>query len=58
MKLAEEDLDVSELEKADYIRLYAEVLKELGRVAEAEPLFAQARAILSKEDEQDELTLD
>ena len=49
MEIAEKDIDVAELEKADYFELYANVLEELGRSEEAQVQLKRVEAICSKE---------
>jgi len=49
MEIAEKDIDVAELEKADYFELYAGVLQELGHTKEAEELLKRVEAISANE---------
>jgi tetratricopeptide (TPR) repeat protein len=49
MEITEKDIDVAELEKADYFELYAGVLQELGHTAEADELLKRVETISSKE---------
>ena len=53
MEIAEKDIDVAELEKADYFELYVNVLRELGRTSEAELLFKRVEAIWSEHHKDD-----
>lgn len=49
MEIAEKDIDVAELEKADYFELYSNVLQELGRTEEADVQLKRVESIWSKE---------
>ena len=52
--ISEQDIDVAELEKADYYELYANVLRELGRTSEAEILDERVKAIWAKRTSDDD----
>jgi tetratricopeptide (TPR) repeat protein len=49
LQLAEKEIDVAELEKADYIQVYAHVLEQLGRTEEANEHFKRVEEIWAKE---------
>ena len=49
MEIAEKEIEVAELEKADYFELYANVLEELGRKDEAAMLHKRVESIWAKE---------
>jgi len=46
MEISEKEIDVAELEKADYYAVYAHVLEKLGRTEEAKVQFQRAEDIL------------
>lgn len=47
MDIVDKDIEVSELEKADYFELYANVLEALGRSEEAKLQFKRVEVIWS-----------
>jgi tetratricopeptide (TPR) repeat protein len=47
MEIAERDIDVADLEKADYFNLYANVLEKLGRIEEAKVQHKRAEDIFA-----------
>jgi tetratricopeptide (TPR) repeat protein len=47
MEIAEKDIDVADLEKADYFQLYANVLEKLGRTEEAKVQHKRAEDIFA-----------
>jgi tetratricopeptide (TPR) repeat protein len=49
MRISEKEIDVAELEKADYIRLYANVLEMMGRTEEANEQSKRVEEIWSSE---------
>lgn len=49
MQLSEKEIDVADLEKADYFQLYAGVLQELGRTEEAAELLKRVEEIWAQD---------
>ena len=49
MQISAKEIDVAELEKADYIQLYANVLEMMGRTEEANEQLKRVEEIWARE---------